>query len=88
MATGSSRSSGWKNRLHKTRPNRPGAGIIGRKGAPVSGDRNVERVHVGPRTGSAHDSGSAADMIRVRVSENEVLELVWRAAKPADSSPP
>src|SRR5215469_14234480 len=48
------------------------------------GDRDVERVHVGPRTGSAHDSGGAANMIRVGVSENEVLELVWRTAKPAD----
>jgi len=48
------------------------------------GDRDIERVHVGPRTGSPHDSGGAADMIGVCVSENQVLELALRTAKPAD----
>src|SRR5215469_11755081 len=48
------------------------------------GDRNIEGVHVGPRTGLPHDRSTAADMIRVTVSENQVLELVWRAAKRAD----
>ena len=47
------------------------------------GDRNIERVHVGPRTGLPHDRSTAADMIRVTVSENQVPELVWRAAKRA-----
>jgi len=32
------------------------------------------RVHVGPRTGSPHDSGGTADMIRVGVSKNQVPE--------------
>ena len=41
-------------------------------------------MHVGPRTGFPHDRSGAADMIRVAVSENQVLELVWRTAKPAD----
>src|SRR5215475_1865936 len=54
------------------------------KGTSTLGDRDVERVHVGPRTRSSHDSGGAADMIRVSVSKNEVLELVRRTAKPAD----
>jgi NAD(P)-dependent dehydrogenase (short-subunit alcohol dehydrogenase family) len=36
------------------------------------------------RTGSPHDSGSATNMIRVAVSEDQVLELVWGTAKPAD----
>jgi hypothetical protein len=43
-----------------------------------------ERVHVGPRTGFPHNRSGAADIIRVAVSENQVLELVWRTAKPAD----
>src|SRR5215831_5893008 len=47
------------------------------KRASTLDDRDVDRVHVGPRTGSTHDSGGAADMIRMSVSENEVLELVW-----------
>jgi hypothetical protein len=36
-ATGSSRSSGWKNSLHSTGRNRPGTGLIGRKGRPEDG---------------------------------------------------
>ena len=43
-----------------------------------------ERVHVGPRTGFPHNRSGAADMIRVAVSENQVLELTWRTAKPTD----
>jgi hypothetical protein len=41
-------------------------------------------MHVGPRTGFPHDRSGAADMIRVAVSENQVLDLVWRTAKLAD----
>jgi len=44
----------------------------------------IERVHVGLRTGFPHDRSCAADMIRMAVSENEVLEFLWRTAKPAD----
>jgi hypothetical protein len=43
-----------------------------------------ERVHVGPRTGFLHDGSSATDMIKVTVRENQVLEPVWRKAKPAN----
>jgi len=57
----------------RRRPHRP-------KRTSTLGDRDVERVHVGLRTGAAHDSGGAADMIRVSVSENNVPELVWRTA--------
>jgi hypothetical protein len=32
-------------------------------------------MHVGPRTGFPHDRSGAADMIRVAVSENQVLDL-------------
>jgi hypothetical protein len=80
MATGSSRSSGWKNSLYRQtrcRPHRP-------KRTSTLGHGDIEPVHVGPRTGFPHDRSGAADMIRVAVSENQVLELVWRTAKPAD----
>lgn len=46
-------------------------------------NRDIDRVHVGPRTGFPHDRRGAADMIRVAVSENEVLEPMRRMAKPA-----
>jgi hypothetical protein len=36
VAIGCSRSSGSKNSLHNTCPNRPGAGVIGRNGPPLS----------------------------------------------------
>jgi len=51
------------------------------------GHRDIERVHVGPRTGFPRDRSGAADMIRVAVSENQVLDLVWPTAKPAEVSP-
>src|ERR1700722_11124674 len=41
---------------------------------------DVERVHIGPRTGFPHDGSGAADMIRMAVSENQVPELLWRTA--------
>ena len=78
MATGSTRSSGWNKRLHIACRNRPGAALLGRK------DWDIERVHVGPRTGFPHNRSGAAEVIRVAVSENQVLELIWRTAKPAD----
>jgi hypothetical protein len=34
------------------------------------GHRDIERVHVGPRTGFPHDRSGTADMIRVAASEN------------------
>jgi hypothetical protein len=37
-----------------------------------------------PRTGFPHDGSGAADMIGVAMSENQMLELVWRAAKRPD----
>ena len=55
------------------------------KRTPILSHRNIERVHVGPRTGFAHDGSGAADMIGVAVSEYQVLELVWRTAKPANN---
>src|SRR5262245_38753537 len=61
----------------RCRPHRP-------KRASTLGHGDIERVHVGPRTGLPHDRSGAADMIRVAVSENQVFELVWRTAKPAD----
>src|ERR1700752_1580531 len=61
----------------RCRPQRP-------KRTSTLGHRDIERVHVGPRTGCPHDRSGAADMIRVAVSENQVLDLVWRTAKPAD----
>jgi hypothetical protein len=48
------------------------------------GRRDIERVHAGPRTGFPHDRSGAADMIRVAVSKNCVLELIWRTAASAD----
>src|SRR5262249_6392231 len=39
------------------------------------GDGGIERVQVGFRTSFSHNGGGAADMIRVAVSKNEVLEL-------------
>jgi hypothetical protein len=39
-------------------------------------------VHVGPRTGFPHDRSGAADMIRVVVSENQVLELSGERPSP------
>ncbi|MGC1585090.1 MAG: hypothetical protein WA791_05230 [Rhodomicrobium sp.] len=59
------------------RPHRP-------KRTSALGNRDIERVHVGSRTGFPHDRSGAADMIRVAVSENQVLELVWPTAKPTD----
>jgi hypothetical protein len=41
------------------------------------GDWNIDGMHVGPRTGFPHDCSPAAKMIRVAVSENQVLKLVW-----------
>jgi hypothetical protein len=41
-------------------------------------------VHIGSRTGVPHDRRSAADMIRVAVSEDQVLEVVQRTAKRVD----
>jgi hypothetical protein len=41
-------------------------------------------MHVGPCAGFPHDRSRAADMIGMTVRENQVLELVWRTAKPAD----
>jgi hypothetical protein len=40
-------------------------------------------MHVGRRTSFPHDRSGAADMIRVAVSENEMLELIRGAAKSA-----
>jgi Protein of unknown function, DUF417 len=48
------------------------------------GHGDIERVHVGSRTGLPHDCSGAADMIRVTVSENQVLELVRRTAETAN----
>jgi hypothetical protein len=42
------------------------------------------RVHVGPRTGFPHDRSGAADVIRMTVSEEQVLELVWRTVTSPD----
>jgi hypothetical protein len=44
------------------------------------GHRDIERVHVSSRTGFPHDRSSAADMVRVTVSKNQVLELILRTA--------
>jgi hypothetical protein len=44
------------------------------------GDRDIERVHVGPGTGFPHDRCGTANMISVAVGENQVLEPVWRTA--------
>jgi len=41
-------------------------------------------VNVGPRAGFPHDRSGAPDMIRVAMSENQVLELVGPMAKAAD----
>jgi len=84
MATASSRSSGWWNSLHSTRRSGPGAALRGRKGPPLSAIGISSGCKVGPRTGFPHDGSGAADMIRVAVSENQVLELARRTAKPAD----
>jgi len=54
----------------------------------VSGYGDIERVHVRLRTGLPHDRSGAADMIGAAVSENQVFELVWRTAKPADRPAP
>src|ERR1700722_3230425 len=59
------------------RPQRP-------KRTSTFGHRDIELVHVGPRTGFPHNRSGAAEVIRVAVSENQVLELIWRTAKPAD----
>jgi hypothetical protein len=61
----------------RCRPHRP-------KRTATLGRRDIERVHVGPRTGFPHDRSGAADVIRVAVSENQVPELVRRTAKAAD----
>jgi hypothetical protein len=83
IATGATRSSGWKNTLH-IRPQQTRRRSQRPKRTSTLGDRDIERVHVGPRTGFPHDSGGTADVIRVAVSKNQVLELVWRTAKPPD----
>src|ERR1700733_291874 len=54
------------------------------KRASMLGHGDIERVHEGPRTGFPHNRSGAADVIRVAMSENQVLELIWRPAKPAD----
>src|SRR5215469_13130486 len=54
------------------------------KWSSALGQGDIELVHVSPRTGLSHDRSGATDMIRVAVSENQVLELVWRMAKPSD----
>jgi len=41
------------------------------------------RVHVGPH-GFPHDRSGAADVIRMTVSEEQVLELVWRTVTSPD----
>jgi hypothetical protein len=61
----------------RCRPHRP-------KRASTLGDWDIEWVQIRSRAGFAHDCSGAAEMIRVAVSKNEVLELMWRAAKPAD----
>ena len=44
-------------------------------------DRDNEWMHVGLRPDFPHDSSGAADMIRVAVSENQMLKLVWRTVE-------
>lgn len=41
-------------------------------------------MHVGPGAGLAHDGGAAADVIRMSVRKDQMFELIWRTAKPAD----
>jgi hypothetical protein len=41
-------------------------------------------VHVGPRTGLPHDRSGAADVIKMMVSKNQVLELIRRTAETAN----
>jgi hypothetical protein len=47
----------------RCRPHRP-------KRTSTLGHRDIERVHVGPRTGFLHDRSGTPDMIRVAVSKN------------------
>ena len=54
------------------------------KGTSTLGHGDIERVHVGPRTGFPHDRSGAADMIRVAVIENQALKPFWRTAKTVD----
>src|SRR5579872_2098603 len=75
---------GMIEQLAQHSPQQPGRRRQRPKRTPRFGNRNVERVHVGPRTGLPHDRSSAPDMIRVAVSENQMFELVWRTAKLAD----
>src|SRR5262249_49130601 len=74
----------WNILLHSNCPKRHRCPLHRPKRTSTLDHRDIERMHVGPRTGFPHDRSGAADMIRVAASENQVLELVWRMAKPAD----
>src|SRR5579863_4804681 len=57
-------------------PQETGCAPHGPKRTSALGDGDIERVHVGARTSFPHDRSGTADMIRVAVSENKVLELI------------
>ena len=63
------------------------AGFPHKEAAVFGAIRGLGRwVHVGLRTGFAHDGSGAADMVGVAVSENQMLELVWRIDIPTAES--
>src|ERR1700730_17584556 len=45
----------------------------GPKRTPCLGEWHIERVHIGSSTCLAHDGFSAADVVRMAVSENKML---------------
>src|SRR5215470_3814709 len=54
------------------------------KGTSTLSQGDIKRMHEGLRTGFPDDRGRATNMIRVAVSENEMLELAQGTAKVAD----
>jgi hypothetical protein len=67
---------GMEKQLAHHLPEETGRAPHGPKRTSALGHGDVEPVHVSRRTRFPHYRSGAADMIRVAVSENEVLELI------------